>query len=62
MAKYLCKGRWDEIQKLNWTLMFGPILKLCEITINKERSIFENGIRVKCKRNAEDLRGLIRIS
>ena len=57
MAKYLCKRKWDEIQKLNWTLVFGPILKMCEITIDKERSIFENGVRVKWERNAEDLRG-----
>lgn len=62
MAKYLHKKKWGQIQKLNWTLMFGPILKMREITIDKKWSISEKGIRAKCERNAEDFRGLIRIS
>ena len=36
MAKYLHKKKWGQIQKLNWTLMFGPILKMREITIDKK--------------------------
>lgn len=61
-TKYLCKRSWDEIQKLNWMLMSAPILEMCEITVSRERSISENGIRVKRKRNAEDFRGFIRMS
>lgn len=42
--------------------MFGPILKMCEISVNQqERNISEDDISANHERNAKDLRGLIRL-